>query len=114
MRLIRRQEKRSMKRHRISLPLLVRVCDKHDKTSDLLGVSIRDISGTGAFINSVHPCSLGQSVEIDITLPLSKLKTLNTVEPKAHLHGKINRVEKNGFAVNFTGGSTVLFESVGA
>ena len=111
MKLTNRKEKRAMKRHRIPLPVHVRVSERPDKAIDLLGISIRDISGMGAFINSVQSGSEGQPVEIDIMLPFSKLRSLNTTQPSVSIRGEIIRVENDGFAVAFSDGHKLSFES---
>lgn len=107
MRITNRKEKRAMKRHRIPLPMRARICGG----PDLLGISIRDISGMGAFVYCIQSGSEGQSLEISVTLPFSKLRSLNTTQPSVCIRGDIIRVENDGFAVAFSDGHKLSFES---
>ncbi len=58
----------------------------------------RDISSQGAFVQTASPLSLGEKVELVVTLP-SGNNYLNAT-------GKVIRVEQDGMAIQFNSAST--------
>ncbi len=63
------------------------------------GTFTRDISSRGAFVLTANPLSLGEKVELVVTLPSGK-NFLNTT-------GKVVRVEQDGIAIQFNRPSIV-------
>jgi hypothetical protein len=68
----------------------------------------RDISAVGAFFESNDPIPVGTSVEMEIQLPLEKVKENKRHEAKMKVSGTVVRVEEGGVAVLFKGLKVLL------
>ena len=68
----------------------------------------RDISAVGAFFESNDPVPVGTSVEMEIHLPLEKVKENKRHEARMKVSGTVVRVEEGGVAVLFRGLKVLL------
>jgi hypothetical protein len=94
-------ERRSLKRFDLKLPIRISALENDQSKQVLVGASIRDISGNGAFVNSIQSVSEGHRVTLDLTLPIEGLDTLSADRLKVNLAGEVVRTEQSGFAVRF-------------
>ena len=95
--------RRSMKRFNLELPVQISVFEKKQAAKKLLGMSVRDISGNGVFLNSVQLLSKGKTLKIAFNLPMSFLDKIINETIDLNIKGKVVRTEKMGFAVKFMG-----------
>ena len=94
-------ERRSLKRFDLKLPIRASTFENEQSKQFLVGVSIRDISGDGAFLKSIKTVSVGRRVMLDLTLPIEGLDTLAAERLKVNIVGEVVRTEQSGFAVRF-------------
>jgi hypothetical protein len=94
-------ERRTLKRFDLKLPIRASAFENEQSKQVIVGVSIRDISGNGAFVNSIQTVSKGHRVMLDLTLPIEGLDTLSAERLKVNLVGEVVRTEQSGFAIRF-------------
>ena len=94
-------DRRSLKRFDLKLPIRVSAFENEQSKQVLVGVSIRDISGNGAYLNSIQAVSKGQGVMLDLALPIEGLDTLCAERLNVNMVGEVVRTEQSGFAVRF-------------
>ena len=94
-------ERRSLKRFDLKLPIRASAFENEQLKQVIVGVSIRDISGNGAFVNSIQTVSTGHRVMLDLTLPIEGLDTLSAERLKVNIVGEVVRTEQSGFAIRF-------------
>ena len=94
-------DRRTLERFDLKLPIRATAFENEQSKQVLVGVSIRDISGKGAFLNSIQSVSIGHRVMLDLTLPAEGLDTLSAERLKVNLVGEVVRSEQSGFAVRF-------------
>jgi Tfp pilus assembly protein PilZ len=81
-------DKRTIERFPLVFPVLLKsVGGEH------ADIFTRDISSKGAYVQTAHPLSLGEKVELVVTLPTGK-NFLNCT-------GEVVRVEEDGMAIQF-------------
>jgi hypothetical protein len=94
-------DRRSLERFDLKLPIRVSAFENEQSKQVFVGVSIRDISGNGAFLNSIQTVSIGHRVMLDLTLPVEGLDTLSAERLNVNMVGEVVRSEQSGFAIRF-------------
>lgn len=90
------------KRTRRRIPLKLAGTIEGDQKKAVNAVT-RDISSIGAFFDSEQTVPTGTEVEVEIVLPVEKLKEIKEGEAKMKVSGTVVRVEEGGVAVLFRG-----------
>ena len=101
MRTYSKPDRRSLERFKFNLPIRASTFENEQPKQVLVGASIRDISGNGAFLNSFQTVPIGHRVMLDLTLPIEGLDTLSAARLKVNIEGEVVRTGQNGFAVRF-------------
>jgi hypothetical protein len=91
---------RSTERYRIQLPALVRPVREGEADNAIELVTSNVCSG-GAYFHTDTPLPLGTEVDIEIVLPLDKLKQLKGKRAHVRVSGAVIRASGNGMAVCF-------------
>ena len=102
MQTYKRPDRRSLKSFKLAQPVRISVFESEQSKRDLLGVSIRDISGIGAFLNSIQSVSKGNTLKLYLTLPINGLDALTADRLNINMVGEVVRTEDNGFAIRFS------------
>jgi len=95
-------EKRKMKRVYLELPATLSVSEECE-TKGTIKCSTDNICGCGAFFHTDQPVSPGTEIDIDIVLPLEKLKKIDGKKALLKVAGSVTRTEERGLAIDFTG-----------
>ena len=95
-------EKRNLERYSLKAPAKIIPVNFGNK-DDKFRFETTNICAEGAFFHSSHPLPEGTVVDVEIVLPLNKLRILKHSAEKIHLkiNGKVIRSESEGIAVSF-------------
>jgi hypothetical protein len=95
-------EKRSLERFDLVLPSLIKFMDQHHEER-ILHLQTSNICSGGAYFSTNQPLPEGTQVNIDLVLPLDRLKILKKQHQKAFIKatGTVLRTESEGMAVCF-------------
>lgn len=94
-------DRRHFDRYDVALPIKVKLGQFESSKRILKGITLDNICGGGAFIQSKRTLSTKSSAEIELILPFRSDKVLNADGLSVYATGKILRYEKKGFAVQF-------------
>ena len=92
-------EKRKVERFSLELP--GQISNPKGCNEEILEVLTRDISAGGAFFYTDRPLPLGAEVNIDLVLPLTELKKLESSKALIKVSGTVIRCEDSGMAICF-------------
>ena len=95
-------EKRKLER--FNLEITAKACIIADGgMEEKLDLVTRDVCSNGAYFRTEHPLPIGTEMEINLVLPLDKLKALqaNCVKAMVRVPGKVLRIESDGVGVGF-------------
>ena len=101
-------ENRKMERYSLQVPISISTLD--NKYKGLESITTRDISSSGAFIESDNLNLIpGSKVHVELVLTVDKLKELFRVSNKVILEvdGLITRATNHGIALKFTSGYSI-------
>ena len=93
------EEKRKYARFTISLPVRLEAITLDRK--EVLDLETRDISYSGAFINTLTSFPEGTGFILDFTLPSDNLKEFKDIESLEGCAGTIVRSDPHGIAIKF-------------
>lgn len=94
-------ERRNVERFYLELPALLSMHNDKNGKPRAFEVMTRNICSGGAFFKTDTPLSVGTHVDMDLIVPLKKLKTEKNKRTRIHVSGSVIRVEKKGMAVCF-------------
>ena len=105
----KKPDRRSFERYKLRHPVRILVYDSQNSKRNLIGASTRDISGVGAFVNSIQPVTKGKALKFYLSLPISGLDVLIMERLDINIAGEVVRTEKNGFAIKFSEAYQIKF-----
>ena len=91
--------RRKVERFALELPSQIMAIEDSDQ--EILKLLTRDVSAGGAFFYTDKPLPVGTEVKIDLVLPLSELKKLESSKALIKVSGEVIRSEEQGMAVCF-------------
>ena len=92
-------EKRTMERFDLKLPGQIRfIRDSNEETIDLL---TSNVCSEGAFFSTEKPLPIDTRVNIDLVLPLNRLKKREGKRSLIKSSGKVVRTDQKGMAICF-------------
>ncbi|MBW1695398.1 MAG: PilZ domain-containing protein [Deltaproteobacteria bacterium] len=95
-------ERRKLERFEMTIPARVRFKEPGREKMEVTLIT-RNICSGGAFFKTSKPLPVGTKVDIDLTLPLNKLKRIKDVRNQVSisLTGKVLHTETTGMGVGF-------------
>lgn len=94
-------QKRSMERFPIELPARIALVGEEHADAGILELTTRDISSRGAFFKASQSIAAETPVEIDLVLPLDRLREIKGKKARVRISGTVVRAEAGGFAIRF-------------
>ncbi len=92
-------ERRQFERFPLSVPARVRTISPKDK--QVFELHIRDLSASGAFLNTTEQFAEGTQFCITLTVPSERIKELTGAESFIEVEGKVVRSTPTGVAIHF-------------
>jgi hypothetical protein len=95
------KEKRKLERFHLKVPARIQCVEGLCRTT--LDLTTSDICSGGAFFRTEKCLPEGEKVQIDLVLPLSRIKERDAQHDRAHikLTGTVTRCEPVGMAISF-------------
>jgi hypothetical protein len=93
-------ERRNLERYDLTVPARVTVYKAHE-SKEVFETNTCNISSKGAFIKTEHIVPEGTKVQLDVILPVNKVKELVGASTYVKITGKVIRVCIEGIAVTF-------------
>lgn len=84
---------------RFNLELPARVCA--DSRNDMMELMTKDVCSGGAFFHTETPLEPGTDLEIELVLPIEKIKEMKSQKVHVRLKGAVIRTDSEGMAVCF-------------
>jgi len=102
-------DKRTLERYNLEAPAKIIPVDFGNKVDKYRFVTTNICAG-GAYFQNSRPLPEGAAVEVEVVLPLNKLRILKHPTEEIHLkiNGKVIRSESDGIAVSFNKGYQIV------
>ena len=84
----------------MELPVTITSINK-DRTDQVFESTTQDISSGGAFIKTTQPLTMDTEVEMELILPLDKLKKMKGNKVRIKVSGLVVRSGENGMSICF-------------
>ena len=92
--------KRKGKRYSLSFPMKLSVTGGSKKVKEHK-VLTENVSSGGAFVNTKKPLPIGSEVDIEMIIPLERLRKIEGKKVSVRVSGVVVRSGKSGMAINF-------------
>lgn len=99
--MVKISEQRNAKRYRLEMPAEIRIRDSESEAKVIFNLKTRDISSSGACLEGPSPVEEGTEMEVNLEIPLEKLRNVTSRVAKVKLNGVVVRVSKKGMALSF-------------
>jgi hypothetical protein len=95
-------EKRRLERFNLEVPATASIT-VDGVVEEKLDLMTRDVCSDGAYFKTAHTLPIGTEMEINLVLPIDKLKAIpvNCEKVMVRLSGKVLRIESDGVGVCF-------------
>ena len=94
-------EQRNAIRYRLEMPAELKVRDSREDAEIIFNLNTGDISSSGACMVGSAAVEIGTEMEVNLEIPLEKLRNVTSRVAKVMLSGVVVRVSEKGMALSF-------------